>query len=295
MSFNNCSVLFSALNLIDKAVEIGPYGAATSQFPVSNLAKEEMYLFFRMTAAGGNHLVYDFTRSDSVQVVGLIKNLFSSTSRWRIRLANTEAELTTTPLFDSTMVDMFPGIDLFGIDPWGEFDWGGFAYDVYMGDYNRQAIYVLPNKVIARYMRIDFEIDETLTELGYGQAARLWVGDGYQPEFSATYGSGIRLIDETQIKVSESGIKHRNKRRVKRRGMRIILENEAKTELFYKFMGPILAAKGSSTDFLTLLEPQDKATLAFQTIYGSLADRTVTVSHSVWNRASTSFDLEESI
>lgn len=292
MALNDCAMMFSPENHFDTSTGTN-LGAAP--FLLSNLADPEMYTFWR-ALSGNQFITREFDGVRVVDVVSIHKVNFLPGSRWRIRLANTSGDLTTSPVFDSGWVDMFPGLDLFGIAEWGEFDWGGYSYGVYLGDYNRQAVYVLPpGGASAKFIRIDFDISETVATLGYGQAARLWIGEGYQPTHSAVYGSGVKFIDDTKVKVAESGVKHRTKRIVKRRAMRVILEKEPKLELFYRLVSPIIGSKGASKDFLTLLEPRDTPSLTFQTIYGSISDNTVSVTHESWNRLNTTIDLEESI
>lgn len=294
MALNECAIMFSGQNWADESEELGP----AKYVPGLDYLKDpNMWTFFRYSGSPNDPMYFlrDLGGIKPVDVVGILKVNFRFGSLWRIRCYNDPNDPAGSEVFDSDWMDMFPGIDLFGTAEWGYFDWGGFSYNIHFGDYNRQAIYVLPAQTMARYVRIDLDLSETLSLDGFVQMARLWIGEGYQPTHSAVYGSGVRFTDSTTIKIAESGVKHRSRRIVKKRGMRVVLENEPKLELFYRFVGPIIGSRGASRDFLTMLEPRDSATLSFQTIYGSIAGETVGVTHEVWNRLSTTFDIEESI
>ena len=103
------------------------------------------------------------------------------------------------------------------------------------------------------------------------------------------------FVDDTTVKQAESGVRHRNKQTVKTRTMRLTLEKEPKLETFYRLVGPILGGKFGSAELVALLEPREKESLAFQSIYGHLANNSVDVSHAVWNRLSTQLNIVESI
>ena len=294
MALNDCAVMFSTQNWVDTSQLLVSGWGDVAGFPASNLQLPEMYRFSR-TYNEFPQLLLDLGGVKPIDVIAALKVNFLTGSRWRLVMYNDQADPVTSEVHDSGWISMFPGLDLFGIAEWGYFDWGGYSYNISSGDYNRQAIYVSPKKVSARYVKIFMMVPETISLNGFAELARLWVGEGYQPTHSAVYGSGLKFIDATTIKEAESGTKHRNKRVIKKRGMRVVLENEPKLELLYRFVGPLIGTRGSSQDFLTLLEPRDIASLGFQTIYGSISGETINVSHEVWNRMSTTLDIEESI
>lgn len=290
MSINECAIMFSGQNLVDSATVLKTNWSAN----IVNLKTPEMFLF-ATTSLGRSHIELSLEGGYPIDVVATLKNNFLSSSKWRIRIYNDRfydgnGDPVGPYVHDSGWIRCFPGLDLFGIAEWGGFDWGGFSQDSRFANYNRQSIYVLPDQVWGRFIRVDFDN-------GYGpsQMARLWVGEGFQPQHSAVYGSGVRFTDATTVKEAESGVKHRSVRTLKRRGMKVLLENEPKLELFYRLIGPIIGAKGGSQDFLTLLEPRDTASLVFQSIYGSISGEVVEVSHAVWNRLNMTFSIEESI
>lgn len=290
----SCSVLLCAKNAAHQARIVcdQPVGG----FPAANLADPRMYTFWQTRPAVGATVVLSahLNRIESLRVFALLKHNLSSTGQWRIRVWY-DSSGVDVPDYDSDWMPVSPGLNQFGAMAWGTFRWGEFSYDLYMGGFNKQSVHVLDDSVVGSYVTIEIRDDEAISADGVLRAAGLWMGDGWQPQFNASYGSSVTLTDNTLTRTATSGVTHASKRLVKRRQINLILENEDKYELMYNYLGPILASQGSSAETLAILEPLDRTTYPFEVVYGFLDGNAHTATHSVFNRMSTNVSIKESV
>lgn len=303
----SCSTMVCSHNHLDTAVEISGYGERSRlrpdfPFPVTNLSDPAMHTFFQMKEnleliepGEDFSLVYDLERTEAFKVVACMKTNLEPTSRWRIRISDELATLTSDPVYDSTWVECMPGLNQFGTAEWGTFDWGEFDFSVYMGSFNRQCVHVLPELILGRYIRIDWDVYETVNLYGHVQAARLWASDGYQPNASASYGSSVSFMNRVKSMVMESGVIKRGQRRISRRAVKLQFDNEEKLQLFYNMFGPVLSSPTAANECLVLVEPTDAESHAFQVVYGYLVGQEHTATHAYFRHMSTSVNVEESI
>ena len=171
MRLNECACMLSAFNDADGATLT--VTEDNQHFPAANLKSGQMWTFHRWSAPE-QVFELDLGTGKPVDVVAFFKTLLGETTEWRIQL---RFEPNGPDVHDSGWQQMFPGLDLFGGVPWGEFDWGGTSINTHMGEYNQQAIYVLPSQTFARYVRITVKASQLNPTLNFvGQVARLWVG-----------------------------------------------------------------------------------------------------------------------
>lgn len=288
-----CRLAFSADNYIDNST-IYPVGVADIDLlPIDNVKTENMWEFGQIQNT--QYLDIDLGRFEVVSVLAAIKHTCSTNSLWRIRLANTRAQLDSSPTYNSDWVEMNPGMNNFGLLNWGEFDWGQFSFEHYAKGLNRISYHVMPSAVICRWIRIEFNdlnLDDVVTFL---QFARLWAGSLYQPQHGAAYGSGIAVEDFTLQKKAESGVMHRSKRKTASRSLTAIIENEDKRTFLYNLFGKVLGYKGFQSPILAILEPLSEETLAFTSLYCTIEDRKVTATYAGFNRLGTTLQLVEDV
>lgn len=295
-----CSVLFAMNNHVDETTYISTnYGSSVPDFTTENWKNREMWKFGRMNPPAGSvaSIVVEFTDLKPIHLVSMVKHRFTTTGQWRIQIWLNRASRTAndSPVYDSNWIAICQGIDQFGQMQWGQFHWGQYSFEMYQGAYNRIAVHVLPERVVASYMEISVQDQEAVNLDGFMQFARLWVSDAWQPSNSASYGSSFIYTDQTGKQISESGVTHVSKRLVKRRSMNIIMDDQDKYEFMTYFVGPIVGMNGASVEGIVILDPTDDPFTPYQTIYGFISDPTTTLNFSSYRRISTTINVQESV
>lgn len=160
-------------------------GSAAPTMPAPNLALRSPSRVCRLLDLSAAWVQVDFGREIAVDVVATLYVLASSAARQRIRLAATAAALTTAPSYDS-------GLQLISTAQPLEHRGGAVHGPV-----------VLPSRVIARYLRIDFT--DTASTRGYLDIGALVAGPAYQPPNGYPLGWSIGLVDPSRRPRAEDG------------------------------------------------------------------------------------------
>lgn len=285
----NANLLMSREN---HALSSEVYGGSTVEgHPLLNSKSPELWTFTKFSSSdpSNTYVGYLWQEAKQFQLIGAIKHNLSPVGKWRVRIADSLAELSS-PSYDSGWVKAAVPFSGYGTLPWGEWDWGEVLSEGY-SVFNRNAWMVLPEVVSGRVVQIDFD-DPLENANEHVEFAYAWLGDGYQPSLNAQYGARVILTDKVRMTETEAGARQYGTRYV-RRGLALSFElpsNELQLNLF----GKTMAAGGKAKPLVLLLRPLEPQSFMFEAVYGNLRDVTEAV-HSSWNQMTTELAIAEAV
>jgi len=198
------------------------------------------------TAGGTPYVVMDLGGVQSFNVIALLRTNATGVDQWRIRTADTEANLTNgSETYDSFYQTM---------------SWLGSQGDVYAW-----------NSVgwSNRWIRIDLIAANDPYTVG-----RLYVGNAFQPVFNYKYGLASGYVDESTISTTDGGNlipTHGTNRQTLDITLNLRTAAEAHT------VKEINRLRGGSRDVLIIVNPDEATYKADQIYYGILQPRRATV------------------
>ncbi len=201
-------------NRIEDATLSG--GSWSSGLPLNNLKNRELAAVARSTNAttGSTAINLDLGQARTLRVVALVNHNLSQAAQFRVKLGTT-----------SGGSDLFSG----GYEPawaltfdgqlleWENDNWWMGAADNEFIRHPFMAVYLLPDWLSARYVRI--EISDTGNADGYVQLGRVFVGSGSIPEYNASYGMQDDWEDLSEVDYNAEGedtVVYRRSRRIVR-------------------------------------------------------------------------------
>lgn len=214
---------------------------------VSNLQSLPPTDVWRTADIAGAYVVADLGAAYAIDVVGMLYTNATSAATARVRGADTEANLTAAPGYDSGTVNHRP-VDasaLWGRSPFLHFPTTAQSY---------------------RWWRVD--IADAANGDGYYQAGRLYLSSAWVPSVNAQYGWDMVFVDAAGIDrvAGGAGIP----REVGRfRQMRFNLDFLEEAEI-YDNAFRLDRLRGTAKDVLVVMDSDDTARLLDQTIYGVL-------------------------
>lgn len=291
------NILLAAGNNVDSATIVEP-SLFSSSFPGSNMMSDQMWTFaqFATSTAGTHYFELKFEKPVTTRLVAMLKHNAHHLAEWRIRFADTQGNLTVAPLYDSGYVPMTTTTAGMGTLDWGAFDWGDLFPEELISDYNHNTYHALPDDVNALYMRIDIDNTAAYSKdtTAVVKFARMWASPAYQPTVNVGYGAEVIPIDETGFKKAQSGVRHYDTLKVKRRAVRVTFEMLPRQELMRNIFGPFMALGGRSEEVIAMLQPTKPETLVFEVVYGTLGDLN-SASHVYWEQMGTTLNIEEQV
>lgn len=241
-------------------------GNELSNLPASNLLSRQPIDAWRTSGVASAYINYDLGSAKAIDLIALLFINANTTDTWRIRAADTEPEVTSSPAYDSGSLSM--------IDAATPSDF-----------YPKHAIQYLTTPQTYRYWRIDVTTTES-----YFQAGRLYLTSGWQPEINISYDWFIQFIDQSPS-VRSIGSNLYTDPRNQYRELNIRLETQTEDEL-YNNLYEIIRLRGNSLDVLAIRDPAATTQLLKQTIYGVLQGTTPIINPKV-DRFSARIQIEE--
>ena len=266
----------------DEAV-IDEVSSEVSGFPAAQLQAPQPSDYWE--AAGGNVvLVLDRGSEQAFNVVSLLYTNAPASTVWRIRAANTKAELTKlSTIMDTGYVPFrVPGDD----DTWD----------------SHHGLHYTEGGVVARWLRIDIALGASLDLNMVGQqyslaggtqtfeAGRLVVGNLFQPEINDSYGRGVGVADPNASQRTDGGALFSDDRAPFLTAS-LVLDFLSKAEAFVE-AHDLLRRRGTRQDVLYVTDPADPAHLRQGLIYGRLT-RLLPISLPDVGRYQLRLSLEE--
>lgn len=238
---------------------------ATAAGPVVNLQRDQPTDILRSSTVTPT-IKIDLGAVTSFNLIALLFTNAQSTDTWRIRTADTEANLTAAPTYDSASID---------------FSSQATTYSRRHGFLWRSAGWS------NRWIQID--IDSTGNADGWFDAGRLCVDNAYQPTRNASYGIAYGFIDTSQRDRSTAGNTIVNRQGIiPTLAFDIRLDNEAE---FYANTFQIQQVCGGSRPVFVLVDP-DHATLAHDKGYYGLLSPTARTVNDAYRIFSQRYELE---
>lgn len=149
-------------------------GSEASDMPATNLQKMQPSSLWRATDLGNSYLVVDLGEFQPINVLALLYTNASSGATVQVRGADTEAELTSSPGYDSGSVDHWP---VHGMETW--------AYTHFLHFPSTAQTY--------RWWR--FDISDANNPDGFYEAGRLYIDNAFEPDRGVRYGFNVRYKD----------------------------------------------------------------------------------------------------
>lgn len=257
---------------------------------------EQLWTFCRLSLLGTPYLQADLGQVREIALFAIIKTNFSFKGRYRVRAANSVAALTGVPLYDSGWVSANPAVSGYGVEIWGEFEWGEVDAVPVLGKFNQNHYHPFTQKTSARYVRVDFEDigNPFYPDDPYLQFAELWISNAYQPSMNTSYGAEVLPVDETAFKKAPSGVRHYDTRIVRMRTIQFAFELLPKRELMTQLLGPVFMKEGIVGKIIAILEPTQPDTFYYSAVYGNLKDIPAS-QYSYWVRMATAMEVQEAV
>lgn len=257
------NLVIATFTLSDAATVTASHAASAG--PVINLQREQPRDIWESTSLTP-YLVIDLGAVTAFNLIALLFTNAQQTDTWRIRTADTEANLTAAPTYDSGTVDFSPQAT---------------AYDRRHGFLWRSAGWT------NRWVRID--IDSTGNADGVFDAGRLCVANAWQPSINMLYGVAYGFIDTSYRDRPPAG-----NTIVNRQGIIPTLAFDIKLDdedEFYANTFTIQAQNGGSRPVLILCDP-DHATRAHDKLYYGLMNPTVRTTNDTYRIYSQRYEIE---
>jgi len=199
---------------------------------------------------------------EDVNMVALMFTNLTGTATWRVRVATTEANLTASPLHDSSVVSAHASPNN-SVRP--------HCFDFFTA-------------VNAQWIQIDI-IDGSNPD-GYVEAGRVYVSNAYQPTINYRYGNSTGFKDYSTKQRTVGGQTVVTKRAIVPMASIVMLAND-EAELFNN-VHDINELKGASEDMLLVLDPES-ANVHKKMYYGLMRDgaRLVNPRYSVYEQSYT--------
>lgn len=215
-------------------------GTVAPTLPLANLQDPRPSKVSRWTSLTNVSVIADLGASVAINLVALLAANWSSAAEWRIRIADTEANLTAAPTYDSGLVAVTsPSFN------------GALS-------------------VTGRWVRID--VSDPTNPDGFFEAGRLYIAGGdtfWQPDLNVAAGDRFAVVDDNQVAAALSGALLTT-RRNRRRAWGGTFDFQTEDELYSRGYR-MLMARGLGRDLLFVRDADASAArLADQTIYGVL-------------------------
>lgn len=237
---------------LSDAATLSSASTIASTLPLPNLQTMQPGEVCRFTSLTGMHIVADLASEQAINTIALLAHNGSSDAKWRIRGADTEAELTSDPGYDSGSISMWPSTG----KPSG--------YD----DVPLPSIKFLTSAQTYRWWRID--ITDADNADGYFQAGRLYIAAAWQPTVNIALGWSLGFIDDSGRDVAIGGQLWPHER-PRRRLLRFELDFQTE-DAMYDNAYEIDRLRGMANDVLVIRDPAATTHLHRQTVHGLLTE-----------------------
>lgn len=255
-----------ATTLADAATITASHEVAT--MTAANLKTPRLSSAWRSTTLTGVNLVIDLGQAEAINLAALLGTNFTSAATIRVRAATSQANLTASPLYDSTTVSAFPH---------------------WRADYPDRPVLHFPSSLVtARWWRID--LDDGANPEAFLEAGRLYLSRAWQPSINLQKGWSLRWEDLSRVDFSLNGdpfVDERPRRRILS-GSFDFLTRAA----MLSGIGELQRLQGIGGDILAIVDPDGSTTMIDDVVYGLFTDTTprVNAALGIWQ---TAFEVRE--
>lgn len=185
-------------------------GSWLAALPLSNVLDRCPSVIARSSDADTASTQFDLTLATErvLRSFALVNHTLSQNATWRIKLGTS---LGASDVFDSGALPVWRLNFNNDLLEWESDGWWEGSYDDDFVGHPFAAIYLAPQELSARYLRI--EINDTANPAGYIQIGRLFAGGGISPEYGMAYGASDQWEDSSVIEASIGGSEYFDARR----------------------------------------------------------------------------------
>jgi hypothetical protein len=226
-------------------------GSQAAAMPVTNLQTIQPGEVWRALDLTQSFVVADLGSAQSINLVSLIATNASAAATWRVRGANSVANLTAAPGYDSGSISHWPNAGLGAWSYTNAYLWLGAAPQNF------------------RYWRID--VADAANPAGFYQAGRLYLASAWQPSRNFAYGWQILFQGDGPKSRSEGGQGYALIG-ARYRTLDLTLKFASEAEMFQNGF-ELERLRGTSQDLLILKDPDNAAGLIMQqSLYGTAVE-----------------------
>ena len=262
-------IVISTPELSDEATVTA--SGSTTAGPVANLQKMRPTDLWESTTLTP-YLEVDLGSVQSFNVVALLFSNASTSATWRIRAADTQANLTASPAHDVSGLKVRHSVSY--VDPAiGEGSPVTNSQSPDPGSKRNHAFLWLPVSWSNRWVRID--ISDASNPDGSLTVGRLYVANGFQPAYNYDYGAEDVFEDLVQRDETDGGSLIPGEMR-NRPGLSLSMNLSSESERHS--MRDINRRRGASKDVLIVTNPEETQNPADVVRYGLLQQRRAIVA-----------------
>lgn len=279
---------------------------AISAGPVTNLQKMQPTDVWQTAGLSSVYIECDRGSSQPINLVSLLYTNATADAVWRIRMANSQAELITAPIYDGPLVGGPAAVGYLLnedgsyvlnedgskiiLDDGGGASIGGGATTLWASatlDTRRHAFAWLPNTISARWVRID--VSDPANSEGCFRAGRLYISNAWQPTRNVQYGVSIGFIDPSKkdrTTGSQTLITPRPKIPVAKFNLAFLSEDEMLDNEY-----ELQRTRGASSDLLIVFDP-NQDTHRHKKIFYGLGDGGNRITNTNFNLFEVNYEVE---
>lgn len=283
------NIAFGYPNRTDEAALSG--GAWMASLPLSNLKDRVIAHVARSSnlLLASTQFDADLGQSRMIGALALMGHNLSVTAKVRLRGADTQANLTAAPAYDSGWIAVWPS----GIIPLDLLEWEDDNFWLGTLTAEQRAAYNTPythtfTRTSQRWWRV--EIDDAGNSAGYAQVGRPFLSDLWTVTYNYSYGAEISVEDRTGVEASQGGVEYFDAQ-AKYRTIKVNLDWLSETEAYARML-EIQRMLGVSGELLVIPDSADTANGFRRTIIGRLT-RISPISHPQHNIYRISLEVKE--
>jgi hypothetical protein len=210
-------------------------GSWQSTLPLSNIRTQDIMRVARSTSASQAHAQFriDFgtTLTRYINLFLLLNHNLTPAGQFRVTLgANADG---SSPGYDSTFLDAWRPVVVFGANPFGGFGWDGTSYpEGFVSPPTIRLKIPTAHRAVGngghRYMHV--YLKDTANPAGFLQVGRLLAGPVWQPEVGADFGISVQWADPSEVTRTSGGRRIAGndvRYRIARASFRFLREEEA--------------------------------------------------------------------
>lgn len=216
--------------------------------PATNLQKMQPTKVYRTNSLDAIYMEMDLGSISPFNLVAMLYTNASSTATWQVRAANTQADLTAAPGYDSGILTHWasPGIS----------------------DWDRTHAMLSTGQQSYQWIRID--IVDPANPDGYYQAGRIYISDAIIPSVNISLGWSLGWEDDSTTQDSLGGktfVIPRQKRRLLNFSLDFLTEIEMNNDSF-----SLDRLRGKSKDIFVIKDIDDLSLRHSQSVCGLMKD-----------------------
>ena len=283
------NITFGYPNRVEEGTLSG--GGWMSSLPLSNVKDRVIAHVARSNGLLTSDCQFDvdLTQLRWIGALGLMGHNLTVAAKVRLRGADSQANLTAAPAYDSGWVSVWPS----GVIPQELLEWEDDNFWLGTLTSEQRAAYNTPfvhtfGRTSQRWWRV--EIDDTGNSAGYVQIGRLFLSDIWTTSYNYSYGSEISVEDRSGVEESQGGVEYFDSQ-AKYRTFRVNLDWLSETEAYSRML-EIQRMLGVRGELLVIPDSSDSTNGFRRTLVGRLT-RVNPISHPNYGTYRVSMDIKE--